>query len=97
MNDLHIEPATWQATAFYVSLSDEAIAELDFKKLFLRKVIVCLPTQLIKAIGDVITLTAPVRNLKDIAEKEIRVTSTKLEGKKVVSAKGYTVGEVEAS
>jgi sporulation protein YlmC with PRC-barrel domain len=85
----------WQATAFYVTLSDEATAELNFKKPILRKVIVCLPTQLIKAVGDVITLTEPIRNLKDIAEKEISVNPAKLDGKKVVSAKGYVVGEVE--
>jgi sporulation protein YlmC with PRC-barrel domain len=96
MNDLYVDFSTWQATAFYVILSDMAAAELDFKKPFLRKIIVCLPTELIKAVGDVITLTAPIRNLKDIAEKEIQVNPLKIEGKKVVSTKGYAVGEVEA-
>ncbi len=95
MADLYIDINTWQATAFYVSLSDEATSELDLKKPFLQKIIVCLPTQLIKAVGDIITLTEPVRNLKDIAEKEILVNPTKLESKKVVGAKGYVVGEVE--
>ena len=96
MNDLHVDFNTWQATAFYVILSDEAAAELDFKKPFLRRIIVCLPTELIQAVGDVITLKTPVRNLKDIAEKEVQVDTVKIEGKKVVSAKGYVVGEVEA-
>jgi sporulation protein YlmC with PRC-barrel domain len=96
MNDLHVDFNTWQATAFYVILSNEAAAELNFKKPFLRRIIVCLPTELIEAVGDVITLTAPVRNLKDIAEKEVQVDTAKIEGKKVVSAKGYFVGEVEA-
>jgi sporulation protein YlmC with PRC-barrel domain len=95
INDLHVDPDTWQATAFYVTLSAEATAELNFKKPFLRKIMVCLPTRLIKAIGDVVTLTEPVRNLKDVAEKETQVNPTTLEGKKVVSAKGYAVGEVE--
>jgi len=96
MNDLHVDFNTWQATAFYVILSDEAAAELNFKKSFLRKIMVCLPTELIEAVGDVITLIAPIRNLKDIAEKELQVDTAKIEGKRVVSAKGYVVGEVEA-
>jgi len=95
MNDLHVDFNMWQATAFYVILSDEAVAELNFKKPFLRKIIVCLPTQLIEAVGDVITLSEPVRNLKDIAEKEVCPLPVKLEGKKVVSTKGYVVGDVE--
>ena len=96
MNDLHVDFDTWQASAFYVVLSDMAVAELDFKKSFLRKIMVCLPTELIEAVGDEVTLTAPIRNLKDIAEKEVHVDTVKIEGKKVISAKGYVVGEVEA-
>ena len=96
MNDLHVDFDKWQATAFYVILSDVAVAELDFKKSFLRKIIVCLPTQIIKAVGDLIELAAPVSSLKDVAEKEVQVDNTKIEGKKVVSVKGYAVGQVEA-
>lgn len=96
MSDLHVDFDLWQATAFYVILSDEATAELNFKKPFLRKVMVCLPTEIIKVVGDVITLSAPVRNLKDIAEKEVQVKTVKIEGKKVVNTKGYVVGDVEA-
>jgi sporulation protein YlmC with PRC-barrel domain len=36
-----------------------------------------------------------VRNLKDIAEIENQIGSAKLEGKKIVGANGYSVGEVE--
>ena len=90
-----VDSNIWQAMAFYVSLSEEAIEELGFKKQFLRKMVICLPTRLIKAVGDVITLKEPIRNLRDIAEKEICVNYAKLEGKKVVSAKGYVVGEIE--
>ncbi len=87
--------STWKATAFYIDLSDEATDELNFKKPFLSKIIISLPTQLINAIGDIITLTEPVRNLKDIAEKENLLGTTKLDGKKIVGAKGYSIGEVE--
>ena len=95
INDLHIDFDTWQATAFYVILSDEAAAELDLKKPFLRRVMVCLPTELIKAVGDIVTLKEPIRNLKDIAEKEILVDTIKVEGKKVIGLKGDAVGVVE--
>jgi sporulation protein YlmC with PRC-barrel domain len=95
VDGVDIDWNTWQATAFYVSLSEEATAELRFKKPFLRKITVSLPTQLIDAVGEVITLKEPIRNLEDIAERGILVSSTKLESKKVIGAKGYVVGEVE--
>lgn len=95
VDGVDIDLNTWQANAFYVSLSDEAIAELGFKKQFLSKITVCLPTQLVKAVGEVITLKEPIRNLEDIAERGILVSSTKLKGKKVVGAKGYVIGQVE--
>ena len=92
---LYVDLSTWKATAFYVGLNDEATDELDFKKPFLSKIIICLPTQLIKAIGDVVTLAEPLRSLKDLAEQENQLNSIKLEGKKMVSVKGYSIGEVE--
>jgi sporulation protein YlmC with PRC-barrel domain len=95
VDSVDIDSNTWQANAFYVSLSDEATAEFGFKKPFLRKITVCLPTQLVEAVGDVMTLKEPIRNLEDIEKREILVSSTKLEGKQVVGAKGYVVGEVE--
>ena len=96
VDGVDIDLNTWQVNAFYVSLSDKATAELRFKKQFLSKITVCLPTQLVKAVGDVITLKEPIRNLGDIAERAIWISSPKLKGKKVIGAKGYVVGEVEA-
>jgi sporulation protein YlmC with PRC-barrel domain len=90
-----VDPNIWQTVAFYTNLSDEAVAELGFKKPFLHKILVCLPTRLIKVVGDIVTLGEPIRNLRDIAEKEICVNHRKLMGKKVVGVKGYVVGEVE--
>lgn len=95
VDGVDIDLNTWQANAFYVSLSDEAAAELGFKKPFLSKITVCLPTQFVKAVGEVITLKEPVRSLEDVAERGVLVSSTKLKGKKVVAANGYVVGEVE--
>jgi sporulation protein YlmC with PRC-barrel domain len=90
-----VDPNVWQAVAFYTNLSDEAVAELGFKKPFLHKILVCLPTRLIKVVGDIVSLGEPISNLRDIAEKEICVNHRKLMGKKVVGVKGYVVGEVE--
>ena len=95
VDGLDIDLNTWQANAFYVSLSDEATAELGLKKQFLRKITVCLPTQIIKAVGDIITLKEPIRSLDDVEKKGILAISPKLKDKKVIGAKGYVIGEVE--
>ena len=95
VDGVDIDLNSWKANAFYVSLSDEATSELRLRKPFLSKITVCLPTQLVKAVGEVITLKEPIRNLEDIAERGILASSTKLKGKKVISAKGDTIGEVE--
>ena len=95
VDGVDVDSNSWQANAFYVSLSDEAIAEFRLKKPFLSKITVCLSTKLVKAVGDVITLKIPIRNLKDISESEDLASSTKLKGKKVIGAKGYVIGEVE--
>jgi sporulation protein YlmC with PRC-barrel domain len=95
VDGVDVDLNTWKASSFYVTLSNEATAEFGLKKPFLSKITVGLPSQLVKAVGEVITLKEPVRNLEDIAEREMAPSSTKLKGKKVISAKGHTVGEVE--
>ncbi len=95
VDGVNINSNTWQANTFNVNLSDEATAELGFKKPFLSKITVCLPTQLVKTVGDIITLREPIRNLEDIAERETLVSSVELKGKKVVGAKGKAIGEIE--
>jgi sporulation protein YlmC with PRC-barrel domain len=95
VDGVNVNLNTWQTNAFFVNLSAEATAELGLKKPFLRKITVSLPTQLIKAVGEVVTLNEPIRNLEDLAERGLLGSSTKLEGKKVTGAKGYVIGEVE--
>ena len=95
VDGLDIDLNRWQANAFHVSLSDEATAELGLKKPFLKKITVCLPTNIIKAVGDIITLKEPIRNITDIEEKGISTISPKLKNKKIIGAKGRVVGEVE--
>jgi sporulation protein YlmC with PRC-barrel domain len=95
VDGIDVDLNTWQANAFYVNLSDEAIPELKFEKPFLSKVTICLPTQLVKAVGEVLTLKKPIRNLEDIKKRGFFAGFTKLRGKKVIGARGYVIGEVE--
>jgi sporulation protein YlmC with PRC-barrel domain len=97
VDGINVNLNTWQTDAFFINLSAEATAELGLKKPFLRKITVSLPTKLIEAVGEVITLNEPIRNLEDIAKRGLLGSSTKLEGKKVIGAKGYAIGEVEGS
>ena len=82
VDSVNINSNTWQANTFYVNLSDEATAELGFKKPFLSKITVCLPTQLVKTVGDIITLKEPIRNLENTAKRGNLASSVELKGKK---------------
>jgi sporulation protein YlmC with PRC-barrel domain len=63
-----IDVKTWNTPQLIIKLTDSAASELGFKKRF-RSSTVCLPTKLIQAVGDVITISPP---LKEIGEnKEI--------------------------
>jgi len=63
-----IDTMKWQLTHLHVSLTDDATRELGFKKPFMGSVIVCLPVQLIQAVGDVITLNKGVDELRNVVE-----------------------------
>ena len=95
VDGINVNLNTWQTDAFFINLSAEATAELGLKKPFLRKITVSLPTKIIKAVGEVITLNEPIRNLEDIAKRGLLGSSTKIEGKKVTGAKGNVLGVVE--
>lgn len=63
-----IDTANWQVTHLHVSLADEATRELGFKKPFMGSVVVCLPVQVIQAVGDVITLNKGIDELRTVVE-----------------------------
>ena len=67
---VEIDINTWQVPSLYVSLTDETTLELGFKKSFMSKVVVRLPTSCIAAVGDLITLNESVKNLKDVVEPQ---------------------------
>lgn len=57
-----LDPETWQVPELYVKLSDNAAQELGFKKRF-RSSTVCIPTKMVKAVGDVITMALPLKEI----------------------------------
>ncbi len=57
-----LDTKTWQVLQLYVKLSDNAATELGFKKRF-RSSTVCIPTKMIQAVGDVITMAPPLKEL----------------------------------
>jgi sporulation protein YlmC with PRC-barrel domain len=91
---IDVDLNTWQASTLYVNLSDEAAAGFGLNKPFMSRIIICLPTQTVGSIGDVITLKETLSNLEGVA-RECRVNPPKLRGKTVMGANGYIVGEVE--
>jgi len=68
VNGAQIDTEKWQVTHLHVSLTDEAIRELGFKKPFMGSVTVCLPVSLVQAVGDVITLNKGINELRDVVE-----------------------------
>jgi len=91
---IDIDLNIWRASILYVSLSDEAAAGFGLRKPFMSKITICLPTQIVKSVGDVIALNEQLVDL-DEAAKECIANPTDLRGKRVIGVKGYTVGEIE--
>ncbi len=62
-----IDTDTWHVHQLHVKLTDKAAEELGFKKRF-RTSTVCLPTIMVKAVGDVITIAPPLEELSKSTE-----------------------------
>ncbi len=63
-----VETKSWRISHLYVNLTDDATRELGFKKPFLGRLTVCLPVNVVKAYGDVITLSSNLGQLKELPE-----------------------------
>ncbi len=57
-----VNTSTWQITHLQVKLSNTASDTLGFKKRF-RSANVCMPTSLVSAIGDVVTIGSDLTEL----------------------------------
>lgn len=62
-----IDTNTWHVPLIYVKLADNAAIELGFKKRF-RSSTVVLPTKMVLAVGDVITIAPPLKELSESNE-----------------------------
>ncbi len=62
-----VDYKTWQVPELHVKLSSNAADELGFKKRF-RSSTVCIPTKLVQAVGDVITVSPPLKDLSENVE-----------------------------
>jgi len=69
-----VDTGKWQMTHLHVSLADDATRELGYKKPFMGSVIVCLPVELIQAVGDVVTLNKSINELRSFVEPKIHKT-----------------------
>ncbi|UCD26335.1 MAG: PRC-barrel domain-containing protein [Candidatus Bathyarchaeota archaeon] len=68
VNGVQVDTDTWTVTHLDVTLTKEATEELGFKKPFLGSISICLPVNIVKAIGDVITLNKSLEELKNLEE-----------------------------
>ena len=66
-----VDTDKWKITHLDISLTNEAVKELGYKKPFLGSIKVCLPVKAIKEFGDVITLKYDLKPLKNIKECKI--------------------------
>ena len=64
----NLDPATWQITNFFVSLTDEATKLLGLKRPFLGKVMVCLPVSAVGTIKETAVLNKTSQELKELKE-----------------------------
>jgi len=63
-----LDVATWKITGLQIGLTNEAALEAGFKRPMLSQIVVVIPPTLISGVGDVITLTSQVENLKDFVK-----------------------------
>jgi len=63
-----VDPALWKITHIHVNLTKEATTELGLKKPFMGHITICIPINIIKGLGDVVTLKKTREELKAMPE-----------------------------
>jgi len=63
-----IDLSQWLITHIKVKLTEEATKELGYKKPLLGSLEVLLPVESIKAVGDIISVSKSIKELKSIVE-----------------------------
>jgi sporulation protein YlmC with PRC-barrel domain len=67
VKSVEVDTGNWAITHLQVKLTDVAATDLGFKKRF-RSSTICLPVNLIKAVGEVITVDKSIEELSKISE-----------------------------
>ena len=67
-----VDISTWTVSNLLVTLLKINVKKLNFKKPLLGSVTVCLPVSAIKTVGDVVSLTESIQDLKYIPEFKIQ-------------------------
>ena len=68
VDGIDIDLGTWRVNAFFVSLTNDAATELGFKRPFLSKVIIIIPSEIVSLIGNFINIDETIENLESLAE-----------------------------
>jgi sporulation protein YlmC with PRC-barrel domain len=68
VSGVEMDTNRWKITHIDVGLTKEATNELGFKKPFMGQISICMPINIIKKFGDVVTLKKTREELKGIPE-----------------------------
>jgi len=63
-----VDTGLWQITHLHVALTTDVTKELGYQKPFLGHLTICLPVNIVASVGDVITLTKQLEQLKVLPE-----------------------------
>lgn len=66
---IEIDVSTWKVTHLCISLSDNAIETLGYKKPFIGKVLIDVPIEIVQKLKDVVVLSQSVAEIKSLVER----------------------------
>jgi len=66
---INLDTEKWLVTGLQVGLTNESALEAGFKRPALGQIVVVIPTEIISAVGDFITLKEAVQDLRDLVKK----------------------------
>jgi len=69
---VEIDSTDWTVSHLHVSLLKNNVKKFNFKKPLFGSVTVCLPINVIKAVGDVISINKSIEDLKYMPEFKIQ-------------------------
>ena len=65
---LDLDISNWRVKGLQVGLTDDATTELGFKRPFLSKVVIVIPSKIVGIVGNFITLDETIENLEALTE-----------------------------